>query len=646
MAWLQLEHRQQNSARAVGAAQLPLRVRTSPRVGGRRCGPARLLSRLWVALALGACGGRSSIYGAPPPPASAGDTGGFAAPGAPPHLAEGPEGSAGVGPTAGGPAAGSASRSNLVLLPEALPSVHLNRAITVAFTAADREGSELRFTVAAGELPPGLDLSAEGVLSGAPVSPGPFVFAVRGQDALGGWGEREYELLVRRCGWLALNPYTPGSSESAAVLADLAAPDRDLLVLEAGAVGPVRFSPDGIWATYASHPLDGPARQYLVEVSGAEPGRPHALDSPGELAWFDFAPDGSALAFTAPTSVSDPPVLALYGSSLESRQVGVPLWLGEVSAAEGVWPQASVAWTTPGTLAYIDSAQGLQLITWGTQGVESVEPLGIPAQALSPIASDGRSAVALGGEQAWLADFQQGSVEVLPPLTLSFSPDLTLALDRSTDPMELYGRVGTGFEEPLGAVPGTIPLLPEREIWAHRLPGLATLRESRVFVTSVSGRAIASEEVPGDYQDPTRFRFSPDDGWLAIGSANGAWLSRIREGLPEPAVRVADGSATAYQFSPDSRRVLLTRTAPVEIGILDLADPDLSPREIALDLRWIQAGWSPDSSYLWVMGGTAALDQAVWVVDLEDWEAGPRLVLGCRESASGPECPSEPRFQP
>jgi putative Ig domain-containing protein len=52
------------------------------------------------------------------------------------------------------------------------------------------------FSLSDGELPEGLDLSPEGLLSGTPTEDGVFQFTVRATDAEGSFGERAYALLI------------------------------------------------------------------------------------------------------------------------------------------------------------------------------------------------------------------------------------------------------------------------------------------------------------------------------------------------------------------------------------------------------------------------------------------------------------------
>jgi uncharacterized protein (TIGR03437 family) len=91
---------------------------------------------------------------------------------------------------------------NPVGLLAALQNTAYNQTLTATGGAAP-----YRFTVTAGALPTGLNLSADGVLSGTPSQPGSFPFTITATDANGCAGTRAYRLAVG-CLSLTLDPPT------------------------------------------------------------------------------------------------------------------------------------------------------------------------------------------------------------------------------------------------------------------------------------------------------------------------------------------------------------------------------------------------------------------------------------------------------
>ncbi len=90
-------------------------------------------------------------------------------------------------------------------LPEGTIGVAYNQAITAAGGTAP-----YTFSIIAGSLPPGLNLSAAGVISGIPTTAGSFTFTVRATDAVGCFGSRIYTLVINAiaCPVITLSPTT------------------------------------------------------------------------------------------------------------------------------------------------------------------------------------------------------------------------------------------------------------------------------------------------------------------------------------------------------------------------------------------------------------------------------------------------------
>src|SRR5262249_27387084 len=97
----------------------------------------------------------------------------------------------------GSPAAFSLTNTppGIVVTVTTLPVGTLNHAYSVTLTASGGTGP-YSFAVTAGSLPPGLGLSAGGVLSGPPTSAGQTTFTVTATDANGSTGSQSYTLTV------------------------------------------------------------------------------------------------------------------------------------------------------------------------------------------------------------------------------------------------------------------------------------------------------------------------------------------------------------------------------------------------------------------------------------------------------------------
>lgn len=79
----------------------------------------------------------------------------------------------------------------LALAPESLPAMAAGAPVALALQASGGQ-APYAFQLADGELPPGLVLSADGGLSGAPGRRGPWAFSVIARDARGAEGRRAY----------------------------------------------------------------------------------------------------------------------------------------------------------------------------------------------------------------------------------------------------------------------------------------------------------------------------------------------------------------------------------------------------------------------------------------------------------------------
>jgi subtilisin family serine protease len=90
---------------------------------------------------------------------------------------------------------GVAACASLSLTPAVLPAANRNSSYTANFTAGGGAAT-YTFSVPVGSLPPGLSMSANGVLSGTPTAQGTYSFTVRVLDANGCMGYRALNLVV------------------------------------------------------------------------------------------------------------------------------------------------------------------------------------------------------------------------------------------------------------------------------------------------------------------------------------------------------------------------------------------------------------------------------------------------------------------
>ncbi|MEO8076746.1 MAG: Ig domain-containing protein, partial [Acidobacteriota bacterium] len=83
----------------------------------------------------------------------------------------------------------------ITLSPATVPNGAVSVAYSQAITASGGTGP-YTFTLPAGTLPPGLTLSAAGVVSGMPLATGTNTFTVRGTDANGCFAEATYTMAI------------------------------------------------------------------------------------------------------------------------------------------------------------------------------------------------------------------------------------------------------------------------------------------------------------------------------------------------------------------------------------------------------------------------------------------------------------------
>jgi hypothetical protein len=96
---------------------------------------------------------------------------------------------------------------DITVTPAKLSSGQVNHPYSKTVTASGGLGT-YTFVVELGELPPGLTLSPEGLLTGTPTTDGGFNFAILATDSLGCTGKRLYSMTIYGCPPIVLKPFT------------------------------------------------------------------------------------------------------------------------------------------------------------------------------------------------------------------------------------------------------------------------------------------------------------------------------------------------------------------------------------------------------------------------------------------------------
>ena len=94
---------------------------------------------------------------------------------------------------------------DITLSPSSLPGGRVNHPYSKAITANGGVGP-YTFTIENGNLPDGLHLSADGVISGTPTDDGTFYFTVEVKDSVGCDGKRQYWIQVKGCPSISVKP--------------------------------------------------------------------------------------------------------------------------------------------------------------------------------------------------------------------------------------------------------------------------------------------------------------------------------------------------------------------------------------------------------------------------------------------------------
>ncbi len=247
----------------------------------------------------------------------------------------------------------------ITLSPASLPGGALGSAYNQTITASGGTGP-YAFTRTAGSLPPGLSLSAAGVLSGTPTANGPSTFTVTATDANGCAGSRSYTVTVG-CTPVTLSPAAlPGGSVGSSY---------SVAVTATGGTGPYAFAlasgslPSGLTFTAA----------------GLLSGSP---TTPGSYSFDLSATDAMGCAGTASytINISGCPSIDINPASLPNARVGV-FYSRTLAASGGAAPYTFSL--TSGSLP-----AGLSLTQSGLLSGTPTATTGIPTPVFTVTATD------------------------------------------------------------------------------------------------------------------------------------------------------------------------------------------------------------------------------------------------------------------
>lgn len=237
----------------------------------------------------------------------------------------------------------------VALAPAALPAMQAGSAIALSLEASGGQ-APWTFRLADGALPPGLTLSADGRLAGAPTRRGPYAFSVAARDARGAEGVRAYagEVATAR---FALAPATVAVVRGQAFEVKLSAgggvaPHR--FALEAGHSLPpgVTLSGDGWLRGLAATPPGDHRAGVRITDASTGPGEAFEVEP---LVLRLVPPPAISLAIVAGSGDEPPAVLVVDRGEALSVPTRVALAArGEALAGDRAIALPSVALVPPG----------------------------------------------------------------------------------------------------------------------------------------------------------------------------------------------------------------------------------------------------------------------------------------------------------
>lgn len=589
-----------------------------------------------------------------------------------PSGGAGPGGAGSGGDFVPGGSGGSAGQHGLDITPSSLPDARLGKEYVVAFGATGGL-APYSFELVSGDLPRGLDLDSDGLLTGTPEEIGEFAFVVRVRDAEDMEGQETFQLRVGRSRWLAVETFpATASSQSLLSLVDLSDPESELVRIEGTSAHSSTFSPDGRWLFYYADVSATQRQHYLVDTSAPElKAEPLMITERYPCRW---APDSSKLACVENTGTAEEPVLELVYVELTSSGPGPRVPIGPAGG--------HVEFLTADTLVYVDENDEYARVVWSGSSASAPVPLGIEGGPILQVAPDRRRAYTVlqpatedHSAVRALIDFSSGEMELLPDHRARFDVDSTLTAAVAVDSPQSADAFGTYFYYALKGIEATLVLQVEAEhalnldVPFYALAGGVVVREKNdaIVVVDVSEANPVERIVPGEYDHVRSFTLDSRGEWLCfvtveldenkkpIPETARFWLSQIQGGRPSPAVPIGGGFfPVSFDFSPNGKRLVLhgydsSSASPVEYRLYDIENLGaITEYDLDLPFNWSNRLWSDDSSFVYFIGGAPLTSsRPLFVVDALAPATEPRLIIECFSNPSPlPGCPNIAKFQP
>ena len=228
------------------------------------------------------------------------------------------------GPDGSVPIASSA----ITLSPTSLPNGAPGTPYSETITASGASGA-VTFDVVSGTLPPGLTLSAAGLLSGTPTTAGSFGFTARATEAGGCFGTRAYTVAIN-CASVVVSPvYLPdgavGSAYSAALFASNTLPPATFTVTAGALPAGLTLAPNG--QITGTPTTAGPAMFTIgcVDAAGCTGSRSYMVDIFATPPVSSVAPETGGLAISSANPCVSVPIVYTRGESTPVRGLTVSL---------------------------------------------------------------------------------------------------------------------------------------------------------------------------------------------------------------------------------------------------------------------------------------------------------------------------------
>jgi Tol biopolymer transport system component len=307
-----------------------------------------------------------------------------------------------------------------------------NVAYSANLVASGGTPAGYKWAVSQGSLPPGLQLSEDGQLSGKPAVVGDFVFTVTVVDSVGDAASMTFTIVVGRKRWLVYVADRDLPGQQLIFAADLASspPAQTLLSTSVQAKASVlhyEFSPNGRWLAYAvDRATDEVYDLYVVDLSGDSPAAAMKVNAGGSVRGFAWSPDSARLLYHVALSATTGEV---HYTDLSS---GVPTSPPAIAA----FPSPAVGWAGD-SIAYFgnsSSADRFNFARWDGETFSSSQQLdavriGSLAFAVSHPATSRLAIANYCAPPAYVVDFTDINLVSSNTVTsLTFSPNLRYAV--------------------------------------------------------------------------------------------------------------------------------------------------------------------------------------------------------------------------